>query len=310
MSDITARLEDIIQPFDIEGLGVMGRLVRLGPALDAILAPHDYPAPVKRLLAETITLAATLSSVLKFDGIFTLQAQAKGPVSLLLADITSEGALRAYARFDPDRLPHTEVSEAPVKDLLGEGYLAFTVDQGPETDRYQGITELVGETLAECADTYLRQSEQLESAIMVCSRAEPFSSSALMLQRLPGDGGVGTKPATAEGAWEKAVVLMQSMTAGELLDPSLSASNLLYRLYHQDGVRVYPQKGLYQKCRCSAEKVARTLKSFPKSEIEDMATDGAVTVTCEFCRADYRYEPAQLDALFADLDQAEEEKST
>ena len=303
MSDAAAistdRLEDIVQPFDIEGLGVMGRLIRLGPALDDILAPHDYPAPVKRLLAETVTLAATLSSLLKFDGIFTLQAQGKGPVSLLFADITTQGALRAYARFDEDRLPNMEVSDAPVRDLLGEGYLAFTVDQGPDTDRYQGITELTGETLADCADTYFRQSEQLESAIMLCSRGEPFSGVSLMLQRLPGEGGDGHKPATADGAWEKAVVLMQSMTAAELLDPGLSASNLLYRLYHQDGVRVYPQRSLYQECRCSAQKVANTLRSFPRSEIDDMAEDGKVMVTCEFCKADYGFDADDLDALFA-----------
>ncbi len=296
MPDLDTRLDDVIQPFDIEGLDVMGRLVRLGPALSDVLDPHDYPAPVKRFLGETVTLAVTLSSVLKFDGIFTLQAQGKGPVSLLMADVTTTGAVRAYARYDEGRLPGARAPETPVPDLLGEGYLAFMIDQGPDTDRYQGITALAGDTLADCADNYFRQSEQLESAIMLCGGEDPFSGAALMLQRLPGDG--GGKPATPEAAWEKAVMLMRSMTAGELLSPELSASSLLYRLYHEDGVRVYPQRPVFQQCRCSESKIANTLKSFPRTEIEDMAEDGVVTVTCEFCKVSYVFDGEVLSALF------------
>ncbi|PIW26694.1 MAG: molecular chaperone [Rhodospirillales bacterium CG15_BIG_FIL_POST_REV_8_21_14_020_66_15] len=301
MPDASLSLDDMVQPFHVDALGVNGRVVRLGPVLDRLVAPHGYPPVVVDLLSQVVVLAATLSSVLKFDGVFTLQVQGDGPVGIVMADITSSGGVRCYARYDADRLAAIDASGAqgaPVPALLGSGYLAFTVDQGPDSERYQGITELTGATLADCAHDYFRQSEQLETAILVASDADPLAAGAIMVQRLPRARGVSEDD--AEEAWRRAVILMSSLSADELLDPAVATDRLLYRLYHQDGVRVTEGRAVRHSCRCSREKVATTLRSFARKDIEDMAEDGKITVTCEFCRTDYVFDPEQLDALYDD----------
>jgi molecular chaperone Hsp33 len=160
MRHATISSDDPVQHFRIERSGLRGRLVRVGPALERMLVPHDYPPAVAEMLPETVVLAAILASALKYDGIFTLQTQSDGPISLMVADVTSHGALRGYARYSRRRLAEAAASvNGAVPRLLGAGHLAFTVDQGPNTERYQGITELTGATLGDCAHTYFRQSE-------------------------------------------------------------------------------------------------------------------------------------------------------
>lgn len=281
---------DSIQVFAIEGLGIRGRFVRLGPALRAMINPHKLPGPVAKVMAETLALTATLASALKFDGLFTLQTQSDGPLSMLVADITSEGVMRGYARYDAPALSLYGKNVSFAK-LAGAGHLAFTVDPGGDLDRYQGIVPLEGESLAACMHNYFRQSEQLETAIAVFSDiADPDAgvSAALMLQRMPETGGAGGKEID-EDDWRRAVALMSSVTSDEMLDESLSPMELLYRLFHEDGVRLFDPRPVQQGCRCSAEKVSNTLRSFPKDEIAEMADDGIVTVTCEFCKTDYRF---------------------
>ncbi len=301
---------DYVQPFQIEGPGLRGRLVRLGPAVDGVLARHGYPAPVAGILAEALCMGAVLASGLKYDGIFTLQIQGDGPVSLLVADMTSEGAIRGYARFDSKRLEKSgRGAESPVPRLLGAGHMAFTVDQGPDTERYQGITPLEGATLTDCAHTYFQQSEQLDTAITLCASppAETPSetpsdtpgawrSAALMIQRLPAAG--SADPDDQDDDWRRAVVMMSTVTAAELLGSTLSASDILYRLFHEDGVRVYRQRALRHECRCSRRRVERTLRSFPKPEVESMIEDGRLSVTCEFCKAAYVFDQGELDSLW------------
>lgn len=303
MTSQTEQNIDIAQTFQIEGLDVRGRLVRLGPALDAVLDAHGYPESVSYMLAQTLTLAVTLSSALKYEGLFTLQVQSDGPISLLVADITSEGALRGYARFDEARVAEASTAEgAEVPRLLGSGHLAFTVDQGQDMERYQGITELNGATLADCAHHYFRNSEQLGTVIFMRSRLKGENhkntlSAALMVQRMPH---TKADESEAEDGWRRAVVILASLTEDELLDPDLDHDALLYRLYHEDGVRVYPPHTLFHQCRCSREKVATTLKSFKRNEVA--ADDGSAQVVCEFCKADYTFTPTDLDALFGDED--------
>lgn len=304
-------LGDFIQPFQIEALGIRGRFVRLGSALEAAIGPHGYPPTVAGLLSQTVTLAAALAGALKFKGIFTLQTQSDGPISVLIADVTSDGSLRAYARFDPERLAAAEAdaATAAVPRFLGSGYLAFTVDQGPDTDRYQGITELAGGTLAECAQAYFRQSEQIETAINMAAQAPASGvqprAAALMVQRLPAKGttfshfGEDAEDGGDDG-WRRAVILTSSAKGAELLDPAVGPNDLLYRLFHEDGVRVYRPKPLVHACRCSRDKVVTTLGSFPRSDIEGMAEDGRITVTCEFCKTDYHFDEDEMDALFED----------
>ena len=174
-------VDDLVQPFQIDSSGLRGRLVRLGPALDEILTRHAYPEPVAMMLGEAIALAAALAGALKYEGVFTLQTKGDGPIGMLVADVTSAGALRGYAQYDAGKLAKA-IATSPggatgigdsVPRLLGAGHLAFTVDQGEHTDRYQGIVELQGSTLAECAHHYFRQSEQVEAGLKVAVGARP-----------------------------------------------------------------------------------------------------------------------------------------
>lgn len=291
---------DLILPFQVDGLGVRGRLVRLGPALRAAVANHGYPDAVAGLVGQAMALAATLASSLKYEGIFTLQTQSDGPVSLMVADVTSAGVVRGYARFDQEKLDGNTGAMASVPRLLGAGQMAFTVDQGPDTDRYQGITALEGATLTDCANAYFRQSEQLATAVTLVGG--PDGAAALMVQRLPAAGS-GHVDRT-DDAWRRAVILMSSATEDELLDETLAATDLLFRLFHEDGVRVYDVRPVVHGCRCSREKVARTLTSFPQAEIAEMAEAGIVSVRCEFCGASYAFDADALEKLYApnDLD--------
>jgi molecular chaperone Hsp33 len=292
---------DYVQPFQIEAPGLRGRLVRLGSAVDPVLTPHHYPAPVAAILAEALAMSAVLASGLKYDGVFTVQVQGDGPVGLMIVDVTSDGGMRGYARFDAERLRTTGTEpENPVPRLLGAGHMAFTVDQGPDTDRYQGITALEGATLGDCAHAYFRQSEQMETAIALCASdmteqgAEPRAA-ALMIQRLPAPGLFESE---AEDDWRRAVILMSSVTPAELLDPAFGPADILYRLFHEDGVRVYRRRPLRHDCRCSRDKVERTLRAFAETEVRAMAEEGRLTVTCEFCMSSYIFEEHDLDVLW------------
>jgi molecular chaperone Hsp33 len=305
--------DDQVQPFHIEGQPVMGRLVRLGPLVDEVVRRHDYPPDVATLLAEMLALAAGLSSLLKYQGVFTLQVKGDGPVSLMVVDTTSDGDLRGYASYDAERLARRAAEgggpHAPVPRLLGSGYLAFTVDQGGHTDRYQGIVELTGATLVDCVQHYFRQSEQLATGIKLAVGASPASpgggwrAGVLLLQRLPEEGVQGAKSFRAEGeeaddGWRRSLVLMSSATTAELLDRDLAATDLLFRLFHEDGVRVTAPHALRARCRCSRQRVETVLKSLPRDEIESLKVDGEVVVTCEFCSRSYGFADADLAAIY------------
>ncbi len=296
---------DLIQPFLIDAGAIRGRVVRLGPAIGSILAEHAYPEAVAALLAETLTLAAALAGALKFDGIFTLQIQADGAVPLIVADVTSGGDLRGYARFDDARLETALAAGGPVvPGLLGKGYLAFTVDQGPDTDRYQGIVELHGDSLAACAHRYFEQSEQLETGVKLVVRPPVdgggWLAAAAMIQRMPlGPQSPIFTAEEADESWNRARILMESARDEELLGPKIGVETLLHRLYHAEGLQLHEPRSLAARCRCSAERVAGTLKSFPRTEVEAMRDDGGdVVVVCEFCKSRYVFDNTDLDRLY------------
>ncbi len=299
MPGLTPYPDDLVQPFVIETTGLHGRLIRLGPALDDILTRHDYPVPVKALLGEFLSLAAALAASLKFDGVFSIQARGDGPVRTVLADVTSAGELRGYARVQGPIPGEDAVAEAPVPRLLGAGYLAFTVDQGVHADLYQGIVELQGATLIECVHHYFRQSEQFFAAVVLASGKRPsggWRAGALMLQRLPKDDeGVGERNEIDE-AWRRATILMGSCRSEELTDPEIGPNDLLYRLFHEDGVRVFPTRPLRFACRCSRERVARVLASLSHEEIAEYTVDGEIVATCQFCNTEQRFDAAELAA--------------
>ncbi len=302
--------DDLVQPFQIDPFGLRGRLVRLGPLLDEILTRHAYPEPVAVMLGEAIALAVALAGALKYDGVFTLQTKGDGAIRLLVADVTSAGAVRGYAQYDEEKLAKA-FAGAPgggnvgdsVPRLLGAGYLAFTVDQGEHTERSQGIVELQGATLAECAHHYFRQSEQVEAGLKVAVQRLPdaagtprWRAGSLMIQRLPPEGDAAKRDA-AEDGWRRAMILMSSSTSQELVDAGLAPEALLFRLFHEDGVRAYRRHDLVARCRCSRERVETVLRLMPAEELATMQVDGRITVTCQFCSAAYDFDQGEVDAL-------------
>jgi len=295
------RRDDLIQPFRIDPFALRGRLVRLGPTIDRILSQHDYPEPVAAVLGEAITLAIVLAGALKYEGVFTLQTKSDGPVRLIVADVSTEGAVRGYAQYDRERLPDYRPGNPSVPELIGSGYIAFTVDQGEHTERYQGIVELAGATLAECAQHYFRQSEQIQAGIKlsVARSGEngAWRAGGLMLQRVPPEGGYKVIADDVEDGWRRAMVLMSTATPGELVDPELPPRRLLFRLFHEDGVRVFETHPLEARCRCSRERISRILRSFPKDDVDEMRQDPVTTVTCEFCNTRYEFTPDELAPL-------------
>ena len=297
----SAPFTDLIRPFRIEALGLRGRLVRLGPALDQVLAAHAYPEPVGAMLAQAMTLAATLVGALRLDGSLKLQTQGDGPIGMMVVDARSDGGLRGYARFDADALAAVEDGDsAPVPRLLGQGRMAVTIDHGPAKQRFQGVVGLEGATLADCAHAYFRQSEPIDTAIVLVARAAaPARAAALMIER-PNGGADESDPFVAEEAedgWRTAVALTGSATAGELLDAELAPESLLYRLYHEHGVRMFGARPLRHACGCSRDKVAATLAGFAPADRAAMAVDGAITVTCEFCKSDYVFRDSDLEGI-------------
>jgi molecular chaperone Hsp33 len=281
---------DLILPFQLDVSNVRGRVLRLGPVLDELLALHDYPRQVEQIVAEAAAATVLLASLLKFDGVFTLQAKGEGAVSLLVVDVTTAGDVRAYARFDADRLPPAD-TPASFQSLFGEGYLAFTVDQGENTEAYQGIVALTGPTVTDCLAHYFEQSEQLLTAAKLAARRSPdgWRAGAVLIQHLPeeDEGRIPKSAADNEEDWNRASILMNTVADVELLDRTLDLGSLLYRLFHEEQVRVFPPHAIQRGCRCSAERVERALQSIPASELEDLKVDGEITVTCEFCGTKY-----------------------
>ena len=287
---------DIIQPFQIEGVDVRGRLVRLSAVADEILRRHDYPDAVARQLAEMMALSAVLAAALKYEGIFTLQTKGDGPLGLMVVDLTSAGAMRGYAQFDAKAIAALTPEQQSLPHLLGSGYLAFTVDQGDYTDRYQGIVELTGASLGESIHHYFRQSEQMQAGFKLAAAKVDghWRSGALMLQRLPVAEGGEIAGDLAEDAWRRVFALMASCTDQELTDSRLPVADLLFRLFHEDGVRVFTRQGVEAKCRCSRDRVDNVLHSLAPGELDDMWVDGEIVVTCEFCNTRYVFTPKDL----------------
>ena len=297
----TAPMNDQVQPFMLETTGFRGRLLRLGPALDRIVTRHDYPPAVASLLAEMLALAALVSSLLKHDGIFTLQAQGNGPLTLLVADVTHDGRLRGYAQFDRERLTGDDGGSS-VPELFGEGYLVYTLDQGGKGERYQGIVELKGETLADSMQHYFRQSDQVNAGLKLASARfeEGWRAGALLVQQLPEEEGqtLDSPGNAVEDDWRRALILMSSCTDEELLDAELPPRELLYRLFHEEGVRVFEPQDYLDGCRCSRERIETTLRSMPRDEVESLKVDNALIVTCQFCNREYRFEEADIEAIY------------
>lgn len=292
-----------LQPFHLSQKPVRGRLVRLGALAEALLSRHDNPELINRLAGEALALTAGLAGALKFSGSFSLQAKGDGPVPMLLADCTDAGGLRGYARPDAERLAAliAEQGEAPsAQHLLGKGYLAFTVDQGSDMDRYQGIVGIEGETLTEMTANYFKTSEQMQTFVRLAAGRTPagWRASAFIMERVAGEGGIDAAESAAEHeeAWNTAVILASTLTEAELLDDTLPGEKLLHRLFHAEGLVLDRPRPLSYGCRCSRARLAGVLQNFPQDDLDHMATEGVITMTCEFCNVDFRFERENVQA--------------
>lgn len=307
MSDFelsTANL-DLAVGFTLPRRSARGRLVRLGPVLDEILSAHDYPAPIARVLSEALTLTALLGAMLKdAGGQLTLQAQTEqGIVDLLVCDYRG-GELRGYVRFDRDRL--AEAANVPsLQALFGKGYLAITFDQALTGERYQGIVPLEGASLAEAAQHFFSQSEQIPSLVRLAVNDTGHVAGGLLLQHLP-EGEEGRERLHTRldhPEWDHVRILAETVRANELFDSALPMETLLWRLFHEEEeVRVAASVSLRKGCRCSFEHVRGVIARFPADEQSDMADDdGFISVDCEFCS---RVFPIKLSDLTADSSDA------
>lgn len=309
--------DDTVLPFEVQALDVRGRVVRLGPALDRILRSHDYPAPVAKLLGEAVVLAVLLGTSLKFEGRFILQTQGDGPVRMLVVDYTTPGKVRACARFDADRVAAAiAAGKVDAGGLLGRGHLAMTIDQGPDMSRYQGLVALDGKSFEDAAHEYFLRSEQIPTRIRIAVGEEVISATGgahhhwraggILVQFLPkaperarqpdldpGDAPAGLAAHVVEedDAWVESRSLVATVEDIELIDPTLSTERLVYRLFHERGVRVFRDTVVSAECSCSRENVATMLRSFSQDDRDHMVENGKITVTCEFCNSTYAFEP-------------------
>lgn len=296
---------DLCLPFEIEGADVRGQAVRLHRSIDQVLKQHQYPAPVSILVGEILSLTVMLGVSLKFDGRLSLQTKSEGPVSMVVADFFAPGTVRAYARFDEDKVEAAADTATgkrlSVPELLGKGQFSMVIDQGADMDLYQSIVALEGETIAECTETCFQQSEQIATSFKVAvsevftSQGQSWSAGAIMIQHLP-QSGEGKKESedTPEEIWNRVNILMATTEDHELTDPSLSSQELLYRLFHEDGVRAFEPSEIGPGCTCGEEKVRGVLSGFDPDERADMVVDGKIEVTCEFCNSVYDFRPDEF----------------
>lgn len=317
--------DDAVLPFQTDDPGIKGRLVRLGPCVDTILKRHNYPDKVSEVLAQAIALTGMLGASLPDGGKLSLQARTDGPVSFIFVDLEAGGLVRATASFNAARV--SEAAGAGVGQfqgssllgtLLGLGHLALTVEPGEGLERTQGIVALDGGNLTQAAQAYFRQSEQLPTYIRLAVAKHyvagaqaggpswSWRAGGIIVQHLvqPLDDGEGAADVSLAAAdtqleaadnWNRVRILAATVEEHELIDPALAPDRLLYRLFHDEGVRIFSPKPLAVHCRCSRQRVEAFLMSFGREQLSDMhEADGKIAVTCEFCSTVYRFDPDSL----------------
>ena len=293
-------LEDTCLPFQIEGQDIKGRIVRLGHSVNEILSSHNYPNHISKLMGEVLAFTALVGSLMKYDGILTTQMKGDGPFRVLISDFHKEnkklnGNIRGYASFD-DIMKEGD----SLQNMFGEdAYLAITIDQGSFMERYQGIVKLEGDTITHAAEEYFRSSEQLPTKIILaCDQDEHgiWQACAIMIQHYArsAEGEYVRDETKTKEDWNNSSILLNTIKKVELLDKKLSLQNLLIRLYHEAGVRVFDHTEVTANCRCSEDKIRTVLSSLDLKELKDVSEDGTVTVTCDFCKIDHKFELSKL----------------
>lgn len=280
--------QDTLRRFVFENAPVRGEIVRLNATWRAVLERHSYPRVVRDTLGEYLAAAALLSGTIKYDGSLTMQIQGSGPITLLIAECTSQRTLRGLAHWNGD------VQPGSLMHLTGAGQVIITIDPGPDTERYQGIVEIQGETIAQALGNYLERSEQLSTKLWLSADNE--IATGLLLQKLPS----APHEYANEDAdlWNRAVHLASTVTPEELID--LPPKQLIRRLFHEEDVRLFETEPMSFRCGCSRERVRTMLRALGPDEVHGVVREqGVVSVTCEFCNQRYDFDAVDAEQLFA-----------
>ncbi|HEX3484915.1 MAG TPA: Hsp33 family molecular chaperone HslO [Micropepsaceae bacterium] len=290
---VPAPSADFVLPFDLPDVGLRGRLLRLDAASSRALAAHPVPEAAQRILAEALALSALLGSALKFEGRLSVQTKGDGPLNLLATDYFAGGGLRGYARVDEKRFAEAGRPN-DFGALAGQGALAITIEPKKGAQAYQGLVPLAPEGLAASAETYFAQSEQLPTMLRLAAgpiyrsgEGHGWRAGALMVQAVPG-AKIGDVKTSDD--WQRVSLFMQTLEDIELLDTSVAAESILWRLFHEDEVRVHSSQPLRFQCGCDAERVHTVLKSYSAHELKDLPDpDGIIRTRCEFCGTVYEF---------------------
>ncbi|MEZ5798623.1 MAG: Hsp33 family molecular chaperone HslO [Paracoccaceae bacterium] len=310
--------DDTVLPFQLDLSGIRGRVARLDGVLDQVLSQHSYPLAIETLVAEMALLTALIGQTIKLRWKLSLQVRGKGAARLIATDYYGPQAdgeparIRTYASYDHERLD----TEADPFSQIGEGYFAVMLDQGEGTVPYQGFTPIAGGSLSACAETYFAQSEQIPTRFALAygrstepGRPEHWRAGGIMLQHMPQTG--ESRPSRMERAvcrghadilsgaesedWNRANLLLDTVETMEMIGPSLAPTDLLIRLFHEEGPRVFDPQPVRFGCSCSEDKVRSTMSIYSQKDIARMTTDkGVVTADCQFCGAHYELDPATL----------------
>ncbi len=312
--------DDTVLPFQLDNADIRGRVARLDGVLNRVLAQHDYPPLIEALVAEMCLLTALIGQTIKLRWKLSLQVRGDGPARLIATDYYGPGEdgsparIRAYASFDAERL---DLLAVPFSQI-GKGYFAILIDQGEGNTPYQGITPIAGESLSACAETYFAQSEQLPTRFSLTygrsqlpGAGERWRAGGVMLQTMPkaspfvaseggsGEGGLLNAADILDAEegenWNRANILLDTVEEIELIGPSVQPTDLLVRLFHQEGPRVFDAQPVVFGCSCSDDKVRQSLSIYSAKDIAHMTTEkGIVTADCQFCGAHYEFDPATL----------------
>jgi molecular chaperone Hsp33 len=290
---------DIVQPFMINGSLVSGRLTRLDESLNQIIAAHKYPPAVSHMLAELLVITALLGSRLDGEGILTIQLKSDGPLEMMVCDYLGNGSLRGCASYDKEYFKKHRTLKPDFSQVLGRGYFAITLDPvnsgSGEDERYQGVVELGGDSFQEIFHRYFESSEQLEAIVRTGveynAKEKKWRSGGILLQRVPAEGGNEAEmdAAKIEDDWQRNLMFADTIGNGEFCDTNLALEDLLYMLFHEEGVWAYDEIPVIAKCRCSEEKLERVLTSMPEADLKHAAIKGLIKVTCDFCSAKYQF---------------------
>lgn len=281
---------DHTQRFLFDDTDVRGELASLGESYQHVLAKHPYPQPVAQLLGEILAAASLLVGTLKFDGLLILQVRSSGAVPLLMIECSSEREVRGIARYHAEQV----AADAGLRELMPDGVLAITIDPR-QGQRYQGIVDLEGESLAECLSNYFATSEQLATRFWL--HADGQRARGLLLQQLPAER--LREPEEREASWQHLLTLADTLSAEELL--GLDNETVLHRLYHQEAVRLFEPQALCFRCSCSRDRSARALISLGEADAQALLEehDGQVVIDCQFCNQRYAFDAADVTQLFA-----------